>query len=104
LDGPDRIRKLLFQIMKEVGGLEVGLVFIGPDRIEKADDVLGRELIPDLVGYKPDLKGVDFDQVTGRVGPVVLGLPKWRSGASAAASWSIWPRSSSRVRPEHPGP
>ncbi|MCK7527808.1 MAG: hypothetical protein MZV64_64450 [Ignavibacteriales bacterium] len=50
-------------------------MFIGPDGVVPAYHIPSRELIADLVGHELDLQGIDFDQVPGRLGPVVLGLP-----------------------------
>jgi hypothetical protein len=41
LDGSDRIRELLSQIVEEVSRLEAGLVFIGPDGVVPAHHIPG---------------------------------------------------------------
>lgn len=74
LDGPDQERKLLPQIMEEVGRLQACLVLIGFEDIEASHDIPSREPIADLFGQKLDLQRIDFDQIPRRLSPIIFGL------------------------------
>jgi hypothetical protein len=67
LDGSDGEGEPAFHVFQENRGREAGGPTIGERAIPAGEGISGTELEPDTVALKPNLNGIDVDQIPGSV-------------------------------------